>query len=99
MKAIKMAMIVALMAVTGLCSCLSKSGKINTSESSDSKSIVCYFSASGVTAKAAHRIADLTGFPVYEICRRLFIPMQTSIGATHFRAVLLKCVTSQFVRL
>lgn len=67
MKAIKTAMIVALTAVTGICSCSSKSGKSNTEESSDSKSIVCYFSASGVTAKAAQRIADLTGFPVHEI--------------------------------
>ena len=67
MKAIKMAMIVALTAVAGLCACSSKTGKNNTEESSENKSIICYFSASGVTAKAAQRIADLTGFPVYEI--------------------------------
>lgn len=66
-KAIKTTMIMALAVVIGLCACSSKSGKNNGEESSDSKSIICYFSASGVTAKAAQRIADLTGFPVYEI--------------------------------
>ena len=67
MRAIKMAMIMAVAAVMGLCACSSKSGKNNAEESSGSKSIICYFSASGVTAKAAQRIANLTGFPVYEI--------------------------------
>lgn len=67
MKAIKIAMIVALTAVVGLCACSSKSEKNRGEVSSDKKSIICYFSASGVTAKAAQRIADLTGFPVYEI--------------------------------
>ena len=60
-------MIVALTAVTGLCACSSKSKENNTEDSSESKSIICYFSASGTTAKAAQRIADITGFPVYEI--------------------------------
>ena len=67
MKGIKKAMIVALMAVTGLCACSSKSEKNRGEESSDNKSIICYFSASGTTAMAAQRIADLTGFLVYEI--------------------------------
>lgn len=67
MKGIKKAMIVAMAAVTGLCACSSKSEKNRGVESTDSKSVVCYFSASGTTAKAAQRIADLTGFPVYEI--------------------------------
>lgn len=67
MKAIKIAMIVALTAVVGLCACSSKSEKNRGEVSSDKKSIICYFSASGVTAKAAQRITDLTGFPVYEI--------------------------------
>lgn len=67
MKGIKKAMIVAMAAVTGLCACSSKSEKNRGGESFDSKSVVCYFSASGTTAKAAQRIADLTGFPVYEI--------------------------------
>ncbi|MDE5812947.1 MAG: flavodoxin, partial [Muribaculaceae bacterium] len=66
-KAIKMAIIVAMAAVAGLCACSSKSEKNRSGDGSDSKSIICYFSASGVTAKAAQRIADLTGFPVYEI--------------------------------
>lgn len=66
-KGIRKAMIVALTAVTCLGACSSKSDKNRGEESSDSKSIVCYFSASGVTAKAAQRISDLTGFPVYEI--------------------------------
>lgn len=67
MKAIKTAIIVALTAVVGLCACSSKSEKNRGEVSSEKKSIICYFSASGVTAKAAQRIADLTGFPVYEI--------------------------------
>lgn len=67
MKGIKKAMMVAMAAVTGLCACSSKSEKNRGGESTDSKSVVCYFSASGTTAKAAQRIADLTGFPVYEI--------------------------------
>lgn len=66
-NAIKKAMIVALTAAVGLCACSSKSEKNRGEESSDNKSIICYFSASGVTAKAAQRIADLTGFPVHEI--------------------------------
>lgn len=66
-KVLKTAMIVALTAVTGLCACSSKSKENNTEDSSESKSIICYFSASGTTAKAAQRIADITGFPVYEI--------------------------------
>ncbi|MDE6547660.1 MAG: flavodoxin [Muribaculaceae bacterium] len=67
MKAFKVAMIMAVTAVMVLCACSSKSKKNRGEEASDSKSIICYFSASGVTAKAAQRIADLTGFPVYEI--------------------------------
>ena len=66
-KAIKVAMIMAVTAVMVLCACSSRSGKNNAEEASDSRSIICYFSASGTTAKAAQRIADLTGFPVYEI--------------------------------
>lgn len=67
MKAIKVAMIIVATALVGLCACSSKTGKNNGEEASGNKSIICYFSASGVTAKAAQRIADLTGFPVYEI--------------------------------
>lgn len=66
-KTIKAAIIVALVAVTGMCACSSKSGESKAEDSSNGKSIICYFSASGVTAKAAQRIADITGFPVYEI--------------------------------
>ncbi|MDE6291696.1 MAG: flavodoxin [Muribaculaceae bacterium] len=66
-KALKTAVIVAVTAVTGLCACSSKSEKNRGEESSDTKSVICYFSASGTTAKAAQRIANLTGFPIYEI--------------------------------
>ena len=67
MKEIKIVMIVALTAVTGLCACSSKTEKTKGEVSSDCKSIVCYFSASGTTAKAAQRIADIAGAPIYEI--------------------------------
>lgn len=67
MKAYKKAFILAVTALIGLCACSSRATKNNGDESADSKSIICYFSASGVTAKAAQRIADLTGYPIYEI--------------------------------
>lgn len=67
MKAYKKAFILAVTAMIGLCACSSRATKNNGDESADSKSIICYFSASGVTAKAAQRIADLTGYPIYEI--------------------------------
>ena len=67
MRAIKEAMIMAVTAVMVLCACSSKSEKNRSGEGSDSKSIICYFSASGVTAKAAQRISELTGFPIHEI--------------------------------
>ncbi len=51
-KTIKAAIILAMVAVTGLCACSSKSRENKEEASSDGKSIICYFSASGVTAKA-----------------------------------------------
>ncbi len=66
-KTIKMAIMVALTAVAGLCACSSKTGKSSAKDSAEGKSVICYFSASGVTAKAAQRIADLTGYPIHEI--------------------------------
>lgn len=67
MKAFKKALILAVTALIGVCSCSSRSTKNTVEESAESKSIICYFSASGVTAKAAQRISDLTGYPIYEI--------------------------------
>lgn len=67
MKAFKKTLILAVTALIGVCSCSSRSTKNTAEESAESKSIICYFSASGVTAKAAQRISDLTGYPIYEI--------------------------------
>lgn len=67
MKVIKTAMILAITALLGFSACSSQSGKNVDNDASEKKSIVCYFSASGVTANAANRIADIIGATLYEI--------------------------------
>lgn len=56
-----------LISVTSLCACNAKPGGTETSESDDTKSLVCYFSATGTTAAAAKRIAEIAGANIYEI--------------------------------
>lgn len=67
MKAFRTAMIMAITVVWGLSACSSKSAKKSEINRIENRAIICYFSASGVTAKAAQKIADLTGAPLHEI--------------------------------
>ncbi len=60
----------ALVAMTVVClSCSSKkqSGTAETEDGNDGKVLVCYFSATGTTEKAAQRLADLTGGKLHNI--------------------------------
>lgn len=56
----------------GACSNRQKSSQADTAatDSVAPKAIVCYFSATGTTAKAAERIADLAGADIHEIAPR-----------------------------
>ncbi|MBD5343070.1 MAG: flavodoxin [Muribaculaceae bacterium] len=57
-----------LMTIVSLSSCGSSAKeKVTSEESTPSKTIVCYFSATGTTAEAAERIAEKTGGVLYEI--------------------------------
>lgn len=59
--------IAAAAAVVSLTSCAQKTGQDKTLEQTDNKALVCYFSATGTTAKAAHRIAAASGADIHEI--------------------------------
>ena len=59
--------ILMVLAFVGLCACSSKAGKAGNEDADETKTIVCYFSATGTTAKAAQRIADITKGKLYEI--------------------------------
>ena len=63
----KMALLGLPLMVIGSTACSSKSSKAEDSSQTDSKAIVCYFSATGTTATAAQRIADITESDIYEI--------------------------------
>lgn len=65
----KLTMIIwALVAMTVVClSCSSKKQSAEGEQNDDNKVLVCYFSATGTTEKAAQRIADLTGGKLYNI--------------------------------
>lgn len=67
MKSIKAILLSVLFIVTGLCACSTKSGNTSASSSDETKMLVCYFSATGTTAEAAKRIADIAGADIYEI--------------------------------
>lgn len=56
----------ALVAIVGLCGC-AKPQKAEEAPADSPKTLVCYFSATGTTQKAAERLADLTGATLYEI--------------------------------
>lgn len=61
---------IAVLAIAGLSfqSCSGKKQTENTDiQSPDKKILVCYFSATGTTEKAAQRIADLTGGVLHNI--------------------------------
>lgn len=56
----------ALMILTGLSACKAKSEE-STASQDETNMLVCYFSATGTTADAAKRIAELAGADLYEI--------------------------------
>ena len=65
---IKSVLMASLMTIVSLSSCGSSSKeKVTSEETTPSKTIVCYFSATGTTAEAAERIAEKTGGVLYEI--------------------------------
>lgn len=65
---IKSVLMASLMTIVSLSSCGSSSKeKVTNEETTPSKTIVCYFSATGTTAEAAERIAKKTGGVLYEI--------------------------------
>lgn len=65
---IKSVLMASLMTIVSLSSCGSSAKeKVTSEESTPSKTIVCYFSATGTTAEAAERIAEKTGGVLYEI--------------------------------
>ena len=65
---IKSVLMASLMTIVSLSSCGSSAKeKVTNEESTPSKTIVCYFSATGTTAEAAERIAEKTGGVLYEI--------------------------------
>ena len=57
--------ILSVIAVIGV-GCSSKKQN-DSAEGKDCKAVVCYFSATGTTEKAANRIAELTGFDLHKI--------------------------------
>lgn len=60
--------IAALSVITGgLISCSSKTHNTTSATDNNSKVLVCYFSATGTTEKAAERIASLTGGTLHNI--------------------------------
>lgn len=63
---IKAAIIAFFIAVVGFSSCTAKSSGSDASNDKQ-EAIVCYFSATGTTAKAAQRIADIIGCDIHEI--------------------------------
>lgn len=67
MKALKLLLVIVMISMTALSGCSAKSGKGVSGSSEKSKMLVCYFSATGTTAGAARRIADLTVSDLYEI--------------------------------
>lgn len=67
MYKLKTVITLVLTAVIGLGSCTAKTDKATAGSSNSSKAIVCYFSATGTTAKAAGRIAEISGSEIYEI--------------------------------
>ena len=65
---IKSVLMASFMTIVSLSSCGSSSKeKVTNEETTPSKTIVCYFSATGTTAEAAERIAEKTGGVLYEI--------------------------------
>lgn len=65
---IKSVLMASLMTIVSLSSCGSSAKeKVTSEETTPSKTIVCYFSATGTTAEAAERIAEKTGGVLYEI--------------------------------
>lgn len=54
-------------AATSFCSCTNKTNAPHSEDSDNKKTLICYFSATGTTAKAANRIAKLTGGEIHEI--------------------------------
>lgn len=73
MKTIKSLFLTALMAMTSLCGCASKTqnnaatAEDQPADSAQKRAIVCYFSATGTTAEAAKRIASLIEADLFEI--------------------------------
>lgn len=70
MKFIKALLMAVLLSATVMTACSSKtntSSQDNVSSSEQPKTIVCYFSATGTTAEAARRLADLAEADIYEI--------------------------------
>lgn len=71
MKSIKILLMAAFVGVMSAGACGSQSEKSVTGDSvmadNGSKTLVCYFSATGTTAEAARRIAGLIGADLYEI--------------------------------
>ena len=67
----KTILMTAMLGLVGLGACTAKSEKNGeTAEAvseGDSKMLVCYFSATGTTERAARRLADITGGDLYEI--------------------------------
>ena len=55
------------MAGITLQSCMNKQTEKNNSKENDAKILVCYFSATGTTERAAQRIANLTGGVLHNI--------------------------------
>lgn len=67
MKTVKLFLISMLASLIGICSCTSKAEKEVSETSVSKKSLICYFSATGTTAEAAKRIAEITGGTLHEI--------------------------------
>ncbi|MDE5880145.1 MAG: flavodoxin [Muribaculaceae bacterium] len=57
----------ALVAMTVVCLSCSSKKQSGTGETNEGKVLVCYFSATGTTEKAAQRIAELTGGKLHNI--------------------------------
>ena len=66
MKIVKTLATVALTVMLTLTAC-AKTNKGSDMTASDKKAIVCYFSATGTTARAAKRIAEVAGADLHEI--------------------------------
>ncbi len=71
----------------------------NGNSENGSKILVCYFSATGTTERAAQRIADLTGGTLHNIARKWCTLIPTLIGVTHSRAPMWRCTTVISARL